>query len=348
MTAITKMHTTVNFTNKKITPKFIVVHDTGVPGQTDEGNGKYFQYTYRGASAHKFVDENSITEVVPDGLVAWHVGDDKDDSDDGINNYNTLGIELTAEYDKTFKQETLDNAKQVIQTWMKKYNIPAHRVVRHFDASGKNCPQFLNRDGKWTLWKEFHKFATGKDVAMNNGHKVKHTHVVEPGDTLWGLSKQYNATVGQIKEWNKLKSNLIVIGDKLTVGKSGNKPTDNPVKEKETTRAKLKEDGLWGPNFTGALQITAGTPVDKVISGQPRNGNTRNIFSAQYGNGGSMLIGTMQRRLGTPIDKVISDPSTMIRAWQRVLGTPPDGKISKPSMMVREAQRRYNAGTLKF
>lgn len=341
MTAITKMHTTVNFTKKKITPKFIVVHDTGVPGQTDEGNGKYFQYTYRGASAHKFVDENSITEVVPDGLVAWHVGDDKDDSD-GINNYNTLGIELTAEYDKTFNQATLDNAKQVIQNWMKKYNIPANRVVRHYDASGKNCPQFMNRDGKWTLWKQYHKFFTDEEVEVVNSSNSKALEVtVKAGDTLWGLSKQYNATVAQLKEWNGLKSDVIVIGDKLTVGKAVNKPTDNPVKEKETKFAQLKIDGSFGPNTATRLQQVLGTQVTGIIGGQYRQSITENMACVQFGKGGSMVVRAMQRKLDEDDDGYFG-PKTL-KALQRRMGTPVTGAISKSnSAVVKALQRRLN------
>lgn len=345
MTALTKKHTLLNFTNRQITPKFIVVHDTGVLNQTDEGNANYFYSTYRGASAHKFVDENSITEVVADGLVAWHVGDDKDDSD-GINNYNTLGLELTAESDKSFNQATLNNAKQVIQTWMKKYNIPADHVVRHYDASGKNCPQFMNLDGKWTLWKQYHKFFTNEEIEIDNGHKSKLVHVVDNGDTLWGLAKQYNATVDQLKEWNDLKSNLIIIGEELQVGKAFNKPTDNPVKEKETQKAKLKEDGLWGPNFTGAMQTHFKTPVTRVVGGQLQNDNTAAIYSVQYGDGGSALLRAMQVYYNSPVTGQIGDKSALLEAMQIKYGTPVTGKIGSPSALVKEMQRRYNNGTL--
>ncbi|MBP6360356.1 MAG: hypothetical protein KA306_06145, partial [Enterococcus sp.] len=69
MPSITIDHTTINFSNKRITPKYIVWHDTGVRGQSDEGNASYFRLVYREASANYFIDENSITEVVAPGYV---------------------------------------------------------------------------------------------------------------------------------------------------------------------------------------------------------------------------------------------------------------------------------------
>ena len=70
VTTITKNHTSVNYTNQRINPKYIVWHDTGVRDQSDEGNASYFKYIFRNASANFFIDENSITEVVEAGIVS--------------------------------------------------------------------------------------------------------------------------------------------------------------------------------------------------------------------------------------------------------------------------------------
>lgn len=128
------------------------------------------------------------------------------------------------------------------------------------------------------------------------------------------------------------------------------KPVAKPVANKPKPASKPKptklvEDGAWGKDTTKALQKHYGTPVDGIISGQPRNNNTRYLFSASYGSGGSMLIRAMQRDLGTPVDGVVSYKSTMIRALQRKYGTPVDGYISYPSALIREMQKRLNNGT---
>ena len=42
-------------------------------------------------------------------------------------------------------------------------------------------------------------------------------HTVEPGDSLWSISRKYNTTVNDIKQLNNLVSDLVVIGQELQV-----------------------------------------------------------------------------------------------------------------------------------
>ena len=51
--------------------------------------------------------------------------------------------------------QTEANTLVLVKELMNKYKIPKSNVVRHFDASGKNCPSVFNKDGKWTRWVEF-------------------------------------------------------------------------------------------------------------------------------------------------------------------------------------------------
>ena len=43
-------------------------------------------------------------------------------------------------------------------------------------------------------------------------------YYVQPGDTLWSISKKSNLTVEELKEKNNLKGNAIKVGMKLIVG----------------------------------------------------------------------------------------------------------------------------------
>lgn len=58
---------------------------------------------------------------------------------------------------------------------------------------------------------------------------TKNTYKVKPGDTLWEISKKYNLTVGQIKEINKLKSDLIYVGQELYLKKEPSQAKDDKV-----------------------------------------------------------------------------------------------------------------------
>ena len=75
---------------------------------------------------------------------------------------------LNAEGFKTFGPRAnaaiLEGSKVFSKALMKKYNIPASNVIRHFDVTGKLCPAYWSgkeNTGKWE--KEFHGKLTAPD-----------------------------------------------------------------------------------------------------------------------------------------------------------------------------------------
>src|SRR5690606_4871886 len=52
---------------------FIVSHDTGNPGSTAYNNRTYFDRQQPNASAHTFIDDKYILEIIPINEKAWHV-----------------------------------------------------------------------------------------------------------------------------------------------------------------------------------------------------------------------------------------------------------------------------------
>lgn len=54
-----------------------------------------------------------------------------------------------------------------------------------------------------------------KKIRENNG---KNIHIVNSGETLYSISKKYNITTDNIKEWNRLESNDLRIGQELIIG----------------------------------------------------------------------------------------------------------------------------------
>jgi len=57
-----------------LNPQGGVIHCTADPGATAENEFNYFNSAYRGASAHAFVDNNTILQVIPWDEVAWGSG----------------------------------------------------------------------------------------------------------------------------------------------------------------------------------------------------------------------------------------------------------------------------------
>lgn len=154
MVSITKQISEYNFSSREGSDvEYIVVHDVGVKGQTAKGNADYFGEGDKESSAHFFVDDTSIYQVVEKKNSAWHVGDG--DGEYGITNSNSIGVELIVDSEGTIKEKTLSNAMGLIKDLQEEYDVSFEKVVRHYDASRKNCPQYLNKDGDWKGWKKF-------------------------------------------------------------------------------------------------------------------------------------------------------------------------------------------------
>ncbi|EAE0226348.1 1,4-beta-N-acetylmuramoylhydrolase [Listeria monocytogenes] len=58
---------------------------------------------------------------------------------------------------------------------------------------------------------------TAKPSTNNPSNSTLKTYTVKKGDSLWAISRQYKTTVDNIKAWNKLTSNMIHVGQKLTI-----------------------------------------------------------------------------------------------------------------------------------
>ena len=140
--------------------KYIVMHYTANDGDTDEGNAHYFQGAGRRASAHYFVDEDSVTQSVRDNDAAWHCGGDLESAHHPLRgicmNRNSLGVEMCSDIvggKYTITPQTVDRAVELVKYLMAKYGIDVDHVVRHYDVTGKLCPEPWVRDE--SLWRKF-------------------------------------------------------------------------------------------------------------------------------------------------------------------------------------------------
>lgn len=145
--------------------KYIVLHYTANDGDTDEANANYFASNKNlRASAHYFVDDDSITQSVPELNVAYSVGGKKygDCSKTGggkfygfCTNANSISVEMCdTRRDGTVmaSERTQANAAELVRELMERYSIPVGRVIRHFDVNGKHCPAYFMEESKWEAW----------------------------------------------------------------------------------------------------------------------------------------------------------------------------------------------------
>lgn len=136
--------------------KYIVIHYVGEVS-TALNNAKYFENSYRGASAHYFVDEIETYRVVKDSDSAWHCGTTGAYKHPECRNTNSIGIEMccsnnngTLDVSNKVVERTIELTKEL----MAKYGISADRVLRHYDVTGKNCPAPFVRDvNRWNDFK---------------------------------------------------------------------------------------------------------------------------------------------------------------------------------------------------
>jgi N-acetyl-anhydromuramyl-L-alanine amidase AmpD len=136
MLKINKKITPYNFTltkNKK--NEWLVLHYVGAVSSA-KANANYFYTANRGASAHYFVDEHEIWQVVEDNNTAWHIGGAKKYYNNARNN-NSIGIEMCCKKDANGKwyiePQTIQNTIELARELCKKYNIK--NVCRHYDAT---------------------------------------------------------------------------------------------------------------------------------------------------------------------------------------------------------------------
>ena len=150
MLPITRKISKYNF-YKGNKPKYIVIHYTGNAKDTAYNNAKYFNGGNRNASAHYFVDDTSIFQVVEDYNGAWHVGNTKTE----VNNKNSIGIEMCCSGNYQVSSKTEENTIELVKYLMKKYNIPVENVRTHAEVTkyGKTCPNW--NANSWSRWKSF-------------------------------------------------------------------------------------------------------------------------------------------------------------------------------------------------
>lgn len=74
MYPVTANYLAVNRSKIPLNPEGAICHSTATPGATDENEFTFYNGAYRGASAHAFIDWDSITETIPRNERAGHAG----------------------------------------------------------------------------------------------------------------------------------------------------------------------------------------------------------------------------------------------------------------------------------
>lgn len=177
-----KLHTKCNYEKGNNGRHYIVIHYTGNTTDTAKANANYFYNTNRGASAHYFVDDTNVYEVVSPNNTSWAVGVNY-----GYNNlfgkctnYNSINIEMCSTKGK-ISDKTFANTVALTKKLMKTYAITQGRVVRHYDVCSKNCPGWKGWIGSNdNLWKKFKKELGKEYVTMKKDYYLRRKAFIDP------------------------------------------------------------------------------------------------------------------------------------------------------------------------
>lgn len=134
--------------------QYIVIHDTANKerGADAMHHYQFFNSGNQSSSADFFVDDRNILKVNDFySYYTWHCGDGG--GKNGITNQNSIGVEICINRDGNYRQ-AVANAEELVRNLMKELDIDTEHVVRHFDASGKNCPATM-QNSSWKEWNHF-------------------------------------------------------------------------------------------------------------------------------------------------------------------------------------------------
>ncbi|CAI3378972.1 LysM peptidoglycan-binding domain-containing protein [Enterococcus cecorum] len=92
--------------------------------------------------------------------------------------------------------------------------------------------------------------------SQSTGNLGGSTYTVSVGDTLWAISRKFGVTITQLKSWNNLSSDMIYVGQKLSIqtgtGNTAVTPTpstpvvpNNPTTSNAQTYTVVAGDSVW-------------------------------------------------------------------------------------------------------
>lgn len=199
--------------------RYIVLHYTANNGDTAQNNADYFAGANRRASAHYFVDENEVVQSVRDTDAAWHCGGSIESDHHPLHgictNRNSLGVEMCSDIvggKYVITAQTVDLAVQLVRQLMAKYRIPIARVVRHYDVTGKDCPEPWVRDE--SLWRKFKARLTVKDPIEEEIKAMTDKEFAQYVDRYLAAKANQRPHPYAAEAWAKAKAAGIVDGSK--------------------------------------------------------------------------------------------------------------------------------------
>ena len=222
--------------------KYIVIHYVGALGGAKE-NCQYYAGGNRNASAHYFVGfDGEIWQSVEDANIAWHCGASSYKHGE-CRNANSIGIELcvrkrntasmgATDKDWYFEDATVEAAAELTRYLMDKYDVPASNVIRHYDVTGKICPNPYVYNTTAHTWDEFRKKISGGAVAPTT-------------DKLYRVRKSWEDAASQLGAFEELENAKKACKAGYTVYDWNGKAVYPKTSESKPDTGNVQEKEIW-------------------------------------------------------------------------------------------------------
>lgn len=239
----------------------IVMHWTANTGKGANAiaNRNFFNRETTKASAHYIVDSKNIIRCIPDDEVAYHVGAKQYTAfGESIRplgktpNFSTIGIEMCVNSDDDFAVMKYKSRVLAAKLLLDNH-LTIDDLVRHYDITGKNCPQFLLDVKEWDIFRE----SVFSILKKSSIYKARHYGIVATQSSTLNVRTTPNTissevifkiTKGHRVEIIEEKDGWIKIGYGWVSAQYIKKIDE----QDETTERELKIGGLYR-HFKGGL-----------------------------------------------------------------------------------------------
>lgn len=207
---------------EKMNGKLIVIH------QIEQGETLFSLFRRYGASVEEIKKANPQMEVLKIG--------------------ETLKIPIPAQPDPSAIKHTVA-ASETLYSISRTYGVEIAQLKswNNLDDAGLSVGQVL-------LIHEVKKTVEPAETAtlVNSGVQ----HEVAAGETLYSISRKFDVSIEELKEWNNLEDNALSLGQLIVVGKNESSIPTNENTEAETTSAVVTEESVTVISTDPKPQVT--------------------------------------------------------------------------------------------
>lgn len=225
--------------------KYIVLHYTGVNGDTAKNEVKFFSTgNTRSAGAHFFVGQDGdVQQSIPLNYIAWSVGDYRNGHGTyygRCTNTNSVSIEMCDQMNKDASADQINAVRKLI-AYIQSQCSNAKTIIRHYDVTTKHCPaRYLNAE----KWRQLKAAVTGGEMPVEKPENVTPESLAVDGYVGNKTVRKWQGIMGTVQDGE-------ISGQSRTLKKYHLRFTSNAI-----------EYGSGGSTLIRAVQKKLGCDVD--------------------------------------------------------------------------------------